>query len=390
MLRAGAAMLALVATLASVVSPAWRPFGIAAFMALFGSIIASQLQSRRLPSRLSATSNGLVVDGTLYARAGMRDGYLRRVGQSSSPAVVIDGERTIRVEVPDDATGKALLAALELDLAHQARTFGVAMPFRTTKNLSFAIAGVVTLAVVVFALWPPTLIFLIAFARLAGSALGTLFEAGRVRIGADGVLVRSAFSTRFVPRDRILGIERDGERALVLRTTEGPVVLAAAEKRTFGPAPELEVDTHEEIVARVNELVAMNAAAATGELVALEEALARPADVPVREWLAGLAVRVGNDYRSAVAAGEDDLARVLETSSSRWARLGAAVVLARRRADFPRIRVAAEASAEPKVRVALERIAAAGASEDAIEQAVGEVEEDAAAGRVGGRAQRTD
>jgi hypothetical protein len=81
------------------------------------------------------------------------------------------------------------------------------------------------------------------------------------------------------------------------------------------------------------------------------ERLLERAGAPVAQWLAGLRTRVGDDYRSASLTSEE-LERALARASAPSIRVGAALLLRARGLAPARLRVAAEACAEPHLRAA--------------------------------------
>jgi len=78
----------------------------------------------------------------------------------------------------------------------------------------------------------------------------------------------------------------------------------------------------------------------------------------------------GGSYRDPAARG-DDLWRVVEdTSAPEDARAGAAVALRNEDGAHPRLRIAAEAVASPKLRVALEKASDPAADDEALDEAL--------------------
>jgi hypothetical protein len=178
----------------------------------------------------------------------------------------------------------------------------------------------------------------------------------RVDVGADGLLVRWFGTQRFIRIDTIhqtAQFERVHGR---YRYTGVRVMLHNGEVYEIDVrASNLNADETTALKARIDEAVARcrNEAA-----VAVAEHLAR-GDRSVDLWVRGLrnTGRGSHEGFRALAFDRDDLWRVLESStSSPEARAAAAVVLTEGSdaRDAQRIRVVADAVAEPRLRVALD------------------------------------
>jgi hypothetical protein len=102
----------------------------------------------------------------------------------------------------------------------------------------------------------------------------------------------------------------------------------------------------------------------------LHEVLAK-AGRTVKAWRDDLRAwaRGGSAFRSAPPTADELETVLVDPAASGEARVGAALAL-RESGGEARVRVAADASASPKLRVALETIAAASDDDEAIEEAV--------------------
>lgn len=178
---------------------------------------------------------------------------------------------------------------------------------------------------------------------LLGVFAGAWARPVRVTVGEDGVLLERPFNRRFLAIDEIEGVSFTRTSfTLSLRAGERIVVSAS----------------NLSVVDAISEALAARDRRRADRL----ERLARR-DRSAREWSADLARvlhREGGFREEAVSAEAvgavlDDVTQPLEQ------RLGAAVALSRA-GLAERVRVAAEASANPRVRVALRRIA--GGEED--------------------------
>lgn len=157
---------------------------------------------------------------------------------------------------------------------------------------------------------------------------------------------------------RVLLVHQDGERTVV-------ATLHAAKR------DQIDAIAHR-IRASLVEFRAAEGRAAT----ALEKA-----NAPVSTWLEGLRelARRGSDYRSGALAPDQLAEIVADPKAPLDVRVGAAVVLAEGGDDDARsrVRVAADAAASPRLRIALESVASGAPNEDAVEAALQSEEEDA-------------
>jgi hypothetical protein len=275
----------------------------------------------------------------------------------------------VRATVPTVEDGQRLLAAAGVDAARRTlRTrlgetwfldfftvlFGPAVTFKIALSVGMMtpLAGPVTLALF--------LLLSVGLFQVVREMLGP----ARLVIGADGIIVRQSFSTRFFPHEKIGAVEVAPERVR-LRLRDGSMVVARA--RHLGEEQRAELETR---------IADARRAWASGD-----------ADAPALAWLdrngrspaAWRAALLGTldraeGYREQ-AVSREDLARVLESPAApAERRVGAAMALAAaaRPEDHARIRIAAEACADVRVRVALEKAASGDLDDDALEEAVAE------------------
>lgn len=185
-----------------------------------------------------------------------------------------------------------------------------------------------------------------------GAAVGLAhyLAPGRAVVGADGVRVARLLRTRFVPYERVRAVGTRGG-SVVLSTDGGDMVLHTA---TFvRDQPEARDALEERLVDAIEGFRAERLAAATRDLFARK-------GLPVAAWkeeIRRLSQR-GADYRSAALESED-IARVAEDPSvPPDRRIGAALSLSARDVDpalRERVRVAASATANARLRIALDR-----------------------------------
>lgn len=192
----------------------------------------------------------------------------------------------------------------------------------------------------------------------------------RVVVGSDGVSWARRGRSRFIPYSAIQDMRLGGDR-LNLSLRDGTTVSLRA----------LRKDASETLAALQERMRAASLAEAPGPGASAEDALV-PGSRTVADWLHGLETLVNPAHPFRDASLEPSrLEAVLEGSAGHAARVGAAFALARSGAeDAPqRIRVAAQRSASPRLRFALESIAAGEADRAAIEGALAEEEALAAA-----------
>lgn len=247
----------------------------------------------------------------------------------------------LRFEMMDGAAAHAMARCLRTlrEDAYRARVFGWREDLWWKQGVAlvplFAALAILRPNLIVFL---PILQFVFAFAAA--------FQ--KVTAGDDGVSIRNLFGETFLPIAHIeVVVNKDAKLLFQLRTQKKPKSLYIS-----SPTVRLHVE------AKVREAIARHSAFAIGNRLPLE--LERR-DRPTREWLAALRM-VGSSspvqYREA-ATSEVDLRRVLrDQSADAIARAAAAVSLdALDPKATERIRVVAAETANPKLRIALERIA---------------------------------
>jgi hypothetical protein len=285
--------------------------------------------------------------------------------------LVLRGGDEIRVAVPHAEDTERLLVAAGLDASKH--TMRVALGETTlldifTLLLGSALVLPITQAVVELAALPGgagALIFFGLFAlhfNLVRAVLGP----AQVVVGADGIVVEHGFRNRFVPHDRLASVVVKHD-AVDLTLTDGSRVRARARHLT--------VEEQAELSARVE---AALAAFRRGGIAA--ESLSRldRGGRALGDWRAALhaILEQHGSYRETPLT-RDQLLEVLESAAApAERRLGAALSLsAAGDADVSaRIRVAAEACANPRVRIALAKVADGGIDDDAINEAIAEDE----------------
>lgn len=190
----------------------------------------------------------------------------------------------------------------------------------------------------------------------------------RVGVGADGILLEPRLlRPRFVPYSSL--------RRASARRGKIDLELVSGEHLALQLGNSAQHHEHADAVVARIELNRVTFGDASQS--ASVEALVAPGERPIERWLGDLrALAEAHDYRAPTV----DVPRLLRVATDVAApaatRAGAALAMARRLGDDERaqLRVASEACADPKLRVALRRVAD-GETQDAAESAVVEVAE---------------
>jgi hypothetical protein len=302
-------------------------------------------------ARAHADARGLTVDGKLVLEAARVTGGWLQPRSHAPPLVHVcaRGRPDVELVVRDLEQGRALLCALEVDPAHASAQYSVlARPLGEPRAFARAatILGLVLAFGIVAGQTAP------AALALAVVALVVLFVSvaapTHVTVGADGVHLRWVGTSRFVPWSAVVGIEvYDGGVVLVLDGGEWLTLRVPADHERHHPERDVMVERMR---------VAWRAqAGARGDETAAR--LVRRAGGRTREWVRALRAILRSDwgYRGSAVPPERLWRIVEDPRADRAARTGAAVALAPSLDDCgrERLRAAASACAEPRVRIAL-------------------------------------
>lgn len=360
--------------------------------------LIAQLWVRRqnvLPFRrerdVRVTEEGVRVDGVLAVRKqdivsgqfqprpeGTRRWLLRRTTGSSIRLFGKRKEILFEAEV-DEPTALDALRVLELDATKRRAEYRASSPLFATTGRSVAFSwsmvgmgfALSILGKVVFGITGPLGIFVMVPLLLAGM-LPT-----RVSVGIDGVLIRWLWQKRFVPMRQIASVSPVGEREIMIHLTNGETVTIHA---TMARSRSLFArQQRDAILARIREAHGHFMVSGSGGPTVDVAALVGRGSRGRGEWLAALRrLRDVTNYREAVVRDEDLWAVVEDPAAPEDARAGAAIALRAGKgldADGKaRIRVAAEATASPRLRVALD--AASGDSTERATDALNELFDD--------------
>jgi hypothetical protein len=300
-------------------------------------------------------------------------GYLQppAPGKLSPPEVRLLGRRAHEgwaLAVRDEDEGTRLLAALGLDPSRAVAHFRIRQGVFASKRAQTVLNGALSAfgyQAYLFVSGP----FKLPFLALVLFFLVLNVLPSRVSIGADGVLVASLLRRRFYP---FANVARATPTAwgVALVTKQGDEIELRTRARA-AKGEQMHDATTMAIVARIE--------AGIARMTARADAGPDPATLVGRgsrsyeEWVASLrSLRSEAGYRAAAVA-EETLWRIAEDpKADAEARVGAALAL-RDSLDEPgrvRLRGVVDASASPRLRVALEAIAKAGVDEQELQEAV--------------------
>jgi hypothetical protein len=311
----------------------------------------------RRAGRLHADEDGLSFRGAaLVARSEIRHAY--HVKHDGHQIVRLQmSHQPIEIEVANDEEASAMLRALRLD---SRRSVGVFKLLRGTfRGFCLRIVAWGALALLSFetALFTAGIETAVLALVLSGLAGGMIMQVEvRVVVGVDGIYLRRVIvgRERFVPFSLIESVETNG-RDVAFELRDGTTL----RMNVFGFKglklhDERAVEC-ENFVARIREQIALH-----DHTARRAEALARHGR-STKDWLQEVA-RSSDTHASfrTPALAPDELWRVVEdTTTANTARAGAAVALRERLDDQgrERLRILADACAEPHLRVALEAVA---------------------------------
>ncbi len=309
--------------------------------------------------------------GRRVSKGDFKDGWLSPQEKRIHFQTVRGDVYSARVE--DNAYGQQLLVATDLDVSKRKMflTLGTT-GFLTALCAFLGLVSAGTAGPWVAALFnirgPSSFPFMLGVYVLQFFVVHALFGPASLVIGADGVIVKSVWRERFVAFREIRSLETD-DRHVTFFLHDKSKVRARARH--------LDTTIQDAIQQRVNEALRLNRdrSMEPGALAQLDKGT--QTTVAWRKALSALLKREGS-YRGAQLT-RDQLLDVLENPGAHAERrIGAALALF---ADgdaeaVRRIRVAAGAAANEKVRIALEKIASGETESRAIEEAA-EAEQEA-------------
>jgi hypothetical protein len=367
--------LALVPGVAVLLGPTWAVI----YLVAAAFVIAWPVSPRRRQGPLRADLQGLHVDGQLVEpRDRLSGGFVAGKHPVQVWMFRPNGRPALQIQVPDQETGQALLAAAKLTTGDRAVVLRLpAGPVRRWLWLLPATVGAAAGPVVIAAAMLGAAVAWVCGALvLLGPFAFHWLGAKRVRIGADGVTVRRVGFERFVPFDAIgevrawkpyrpRGTTRLLPRGATLICRDGRSIrLRTAELRVPTSMSE---DAVEDYIAQA----IRDGAASCHRSTAPQPAWTRQGR-SLTEWIRDMrALHAGAEgYRSAGAV-DDELWAVLEDAAATPNERAAAAIALAVRADEEaqqRLRAVADATANPPLQEAI--LAAVAGDNRALERAL--------------------
>ena len=356
----------------------------------------SNMRPRPARAKVRADAEGIHVDGALAVpKRAIADGFfqprivaVRDDRPVRSTVRFVDRFRRVLFEAEaDEHESLAMLHALGLDPGSRRAVFDGSSPVYASMGRNFAYAGG---GVAIFLLLTSLLSALglhgVAsfFPLLVGAWIAVGFVPTKIAVGVDGIHVGWLWWKKFIPMADITSVLPLDDRVIHVARRDGTsdkLYTSMRRRSAFGGSDPGAVQKRDAVLARIREA---RAAFASGGPTADVSALIARGTRTHAAWLAELAkirqgLTGGAGYRD-VSLREDDLLRLVEDpKATEDARAGAALLLEGALDDEKRarIRVAAEASASPKLRVALD--ASASGDEDALREAMEALANDAPA-----------
>lgn len=323
------------------------------------------------PARVRVTTEGIAIeDESFIPRENIAQAYYqpRRRGLGSVRGLDARGEVLFDLEVKNEPERSALLDALGCDVRHGRAAFRVSSPLFATMARSalmlVSLALLLLLAYVLRSVEPAVYLLLTAFAV----GLAALARRQTVEVGIDGLVVDWIGRPRFVSYAVIRAVEAQSLDVTVTLEDGRRIHLAPG-----GGAGSARIDVElarDALIARIEDARrAFDGRADAGDFAARVGRGARE----IAEWRAALErlhSAEATGYRERVARGED-LWRVVEDAGApEDARAGAAVALRKEEGAPERLRIAADAVASPRLRVALEKASDLDVEEEALDEAL--------------------
>ena len=365
---------------AAVLADVWLLPMVLTFFAIGGATLWGAIRNNRspvaLPAGIAVDEVGIHQGSRLVAR---RDELEAGFVTPGPEQTLVRLERrglapSIALSVADIEEGRALLRALGLDAEHTAAELRAAsQTFTWSMRKQFLINSVPVLFVLVAQdLIAPTvwLRTLTTFAVVA-LILAVVFSPTRVRIGVDGVATRWLGMKRFIPFSKVRDVRRYEQRVGTKTHVGVMLVLDDGEeiKIPAGQTGWLRVEPAE-IEERIREALELHRKSAS----VVDPRLLARGERSVGAWVASLrALGVGaNADMRTPPIPADQLLRIAEdATASPLVRAGAAVAARVSPGARDRLRVAAETTASPALRIALERVASEDANDEALGEALG-------------------
>jgi hypothetical protein len=331
--------------------------------------------ARRKPTTVRVDDDAVWVGERRYARDEISTGFV--VPQGNDEVVRLERRGPdVELVVKNARESQELLGALGLSVSDVVARFSTMSRVRHSMGLTMAAvfgtfgAGAVLSGAL--ARVSPALSGVVMFTALL-TLMTVMFLPGRIDVGADGVLVRWLNYKRFVSyadlADAMVMQVGSGKNARMVLT----LMLAGGDELKVATGhPSWDFGKGQAIVRRIKD-----AHTAYGRREpAHAEALVRGEARSHRDWVSALRSGIDHATHRHAALSEELLWRIIEDPSVEPLKRAAAAVSLGSRAGAPRERLAriAEATAAPKLRIAIER--AASDNDDAVARALEELEEE--------------
>jgi hypothetical protein len=326
---------------------------------------ATNAYPARWRGRLIASESGVSAGGRLLVRRGRIASAFQVSTVEPVVRIVCRAGPPFDLKVENDDDARAVLDALGLGIGRSIATFRVAIGGRAVLVAWVAFIGVMGAVL----------------GGLAGAgahrstpliaplAMGTLLLAllfvvqarvqANVDVGSDGILLRRLGGARFLPYGTLHGTAVQGESVVLLLRSGERVPMG------FGKT---QLEERDAMWGRIEEA---RIASVAGAIASGADSLVAPGGRAPGRWLREVrALASARDYREARLDPEGLWRVVDDATASPGTRAGAALALSTLDgASRTRLHVAAQACAEPRLRVALTRVAE-GASDTELEEAL--------------------
>jgi hypothetical protein len=324
--------------------------------------------------------HSLVLTGAASARRVPRariESALLLPGLRDRVELQLRGGDLLELELDQPGAASALVRSLQLGATERRLAVETGGPRRPVAAGCAGISAallVLTLGVNLLApprIQPISAVVLLASMLLATFLIRRVLSPRRIVVGTDGLVIQGAFRERYLPYSMVNAVTLNDQQLLVHLDNDGVLVVPLGNRGVGNYA----------LLERIRE--AMNARCHSAESLARAELLDPGGRAPA-EWRRAMAelLRPVVGYREAPLGIGDLMAVAEDPGASAGRRLGAALALAGSGdvAARGRLRVAAEACANERMRIALARAADDELDDMTLERALEEAEAPVARG----------
>jgi hypothetical protein len=274
-------------------------------------------------------------------------------------------DTTLAIELDEHAQGELLLSKLRAGGRAAEMRIGMQTPPPLWMGFPMLVALLLQIGIAQdpSAWMPQALLYFPILPMIVGLMVGLAVSSTHVVVGDDGLQIRRGWWRRFVAFDRIKEMHQDGSGRLIIALADGAKLKIGSHAAGHSYAQAL--------MERIQRAMSPEG----GATAALLHVLGR-GDRSLAEWrdaLRGL-FTAEPGYRGPRWTKDDALAVVADATRDAQHRLGAALALFEAgeldEKSRQRVRIAADASANPQLRIALEGVAEAEAEAVAIDHAI--------------------